>query len=99
MATYNPAAKYTWSQTDVFTLNGHEFGLVLNTLRAIVNTPEAATILLAAEAGKGIEAVMARAVEADIVKEVVDGPQTVDYADIAEKPAMAVVEDDVPESK
>jgi hypothetical protein len=91
MATYNPNKKYTWSQEDVFTLSGQEFGLVLNTLRAIVNTPEAATILLAAEASKGIESVMARAVEANIVKEVVDGPTTDGPLG---KPEMAVVSED-----
>lgn len=70
MATYNPQGRYTWSPEDKFTLTGAEFGLILNTLRAVLSTEEAAKILLANEANQAIEAVLAKAVEADIVKEV-----------------------------
>lgn len=70
MATYNPQARYTWTPEDKFTLSGAEFGLILNTLRAVLSTEEAAKILLANEANQAIEAVLAKAVEADIVKEV-----------------------------
>ena len=75
MATYDPNKKYTWTPNDQFTLTGSEFGLVLNSLRAVVNTPEAARILLANEASQALESALAKAVEADIVKEVVDEPQ------------------------
>lgn len=69
MATYNPSARYTWSPDDKFELTGSEFGLMLNAFRAVLNTPEAGRILLANEANQAVEAVLARAVEADIVKE------------------------------
>lgn len=75
MATYDPNKKYTWTPNDQFTLNGSEFGLILNSLRATISTAEAARILLANEANQVVESVLARAVEADVVKEVADEPQ------------------------
>ena len=70
MATYDPSKKYTWTPDDQFTLSGSEFGLILNALRAVISTPEAARILLAREANEAVEQALASAVEADIVKEV-----------------------------
>jgi len=69
MAQYDPNKRYSWGPEDRFELNGAQFGLVLNTLRSILNTEEAAKIILAQQANAAIEAVMAAAVEADIVKE------------------------------
>jgi len=69
VASYDPNKKYTWTPEDQFTLNGGEFGLLLNTLRSILNTPEAARILMANEANNIIEGRLAQAVEAGIVKE------------------------------
>ena len=68
--TYDPSKKYTWSPTDTFELNGQEFGLILNTIRSILNTEEAAKILLADKTNQAIESVMARSVESGIVREV-----------------------------
>lgn len=67
--TYDPNKKYTWTPEDSFILSGAEFGLILNTLRAVLNTPEAARILLANQANTVIEGTLARAVEDGIVKE------------------------------
>jgi hypothetical protein len=76
MAQYDPNKRYTWGPEDKFELNGKEFGLILNTFRAILGTEEASKILLAQQANSAIEAAMARGVEADIIKEVVpDAPQ------------------------
>ena len=69
MATYDPSKRYTWTPTDKFELSGAEFGLILNTLRAVLNTEEAAKVLLANQANEAIERVLAAAVEADVVKE------------------------------
>ena len=74
--TYNPDKKYTWGPEDSFILSGAEFGLVLNTLRAVLSTEEAARILLAARANEVIEGTLARAVENDIAKEVPDVQET-----------------------
>jgi hypothetical protein len=67
---YNPALRYTWKPEDVFELNGEQFGLILNTLRNILNTPEAAKVLMADRANQAIEAIMANAVNKGVVKEV-----------------------------
>jgi len=75
MATYDPNKRYTWTPDDQFTISGAEFGLILNSLRATISTPEAARILLANEANQAIENALAKAVEADVVKEVIDQPE------------------------
>jgi hypothetical protein len=69
VASYDPNKKYSWTPEDQFALNGGEFGLLLNTLRSILNTPEAARILMANEANNIIEGKLAQAVEAGVVKE------------------------------
>ena len=69
MANYDPSKKYTWTPEDKFVLTGNQFGLILNALRGVLNTPEASKILLASRANDAIEEVMAAAVEEDIVKE------------------------------
>lgn len=75
MAKYYPNKKYTWSNDDQITISGRDFGLFLNAFRSILNTEEAARILLANEANKAIEDIIAKYVEKDIIKEVDDGPK------------------------
>ena len=75
MATYDPNKRYTWTPDDKFEISGAEFGLILNSLRATISTPEAARILLANEANQAIENALAKAVEADIVKEAPEAPK------------------------
>lgn len=70
--TYDPNKKYSWTPEDSFTFNGGEFGLILNALRAILNTPEAAKVLIANQANTAIEEILAKAVEAGVVKEAVE---------------------------
>lgn len=70
MASYDPNKRYTWTPEDTFTLSGAEFGLILNTVRAYLASEEAARFQLMVQSNDAIEKVMARAVEADIVKEV-----------------------------
>ena len=74
--TYDPSKKYQWTPETQFTIPGGEFGLILNALRAIVSTPEAARILTAAQAANTIESVLAKAVEEGTVTELVEEPQT-----------------------
>jgi hypothetical protein len=69
---YDPNKRYTWTPEDTFELTGRDFGLILNMLRSMLNTEEAAKILLAQQANSAIEAVLARGVEAGHVKEVVE---------------------------
>jgi len=67
--TYDPSKKYSWTPEDTFTLSGSEFGLVLNALRAILNSQEAARILIANQANTVVEDILGKAVEAGVVKE------------------------------
>lgn len=76
MATYDPNKRYTWTPEDKFELSGAEFGMILNAFRATLATEEAARILLINEANNAVERSLSRAVEADIVKEVPEQPQT-----------------------
>ena len=69
MATYDPSKKYTWSHEDKFEFSGAESGLILNTFRKILSTPEAEVILLANQANMIIEKKISEAVEKDVVKE------------------------------
>jgi hypothetical protein len=67
--TYDPTKRYTWTPTTEFTLTGEQFGLILNSLRGVISTPEAARILLAAQANDSLESVLAKAVESGAVVE------------------------------
>lgn len=67
--TYDPNKKYSWTPETQFTLSGGEFGLILNAMRSVLSTREAAAILIANEANKILETSLANAVEAGIVKE------------------------------
>jgi len=69
---YDPTKRYTWTPDDQFTLSGNEFGLILNSLRAIIGTPEASRIMMAHQANEIIENMVQRAVEAGVAVEVKD---------------------------
>jgi hypothetical protein len=67
---FDPTKKYTWAQDTAFTISGNDFGLLLNTLRAITSTKEAQTIILAQEAGDVLEKTLANGVETGIIVEI-----------------------------
>jgi hypothetical protein len=69
---YNPNKKYTWGPEDQFSLKGDEFGLILNSLRGVLGTPEASRIMLAHQANEIIENMVKRAVEAGVAVEIKD---------------------------
>lgn len=69
---YDPNKKYVWTPETEFILKGGEFGAVLNTLRAVLNTPEAGRILMASQTNELIESLLAKAVESGDVKEAPD---------------------------
>ena len=66
---YNPNTPYTWDVNEKFTITGGEFGLILNSLRAILSTEEASKILLAHRASEILEKLMQEGVEKGIIKE------------------------------
>jgi len=67
---FDPNKKYTWDMNTKFVLDGGDFGMLLNAMRAVINTKEAQTILLAKQAGDVLEEKLAAAVEAGVVVEV-----------------------------
>jgi uncharacterized glyoxalase superfamily protein PhnB len=66
---FDPNKKYTWDMNAKFVLDGGDFGMILNALRAVINTKEAQTILLAKKAGDALEETLAAAVETGVVVE------------------------------
>ena len=66
---FDPNKKYTWDMNAQFVLDGGDFGMLLNAMRAVINTKEAQTILLAKQAGDVLEETLAAAVEAGVVVE------------------------------
>jgi hypothetical protein len=75
MSEYDPKKKYSWDNDTEFKMNGNEFGLILNTFRTILHSPEAQRILLINEANNTIENVLGRNVKEGIVKEVIEEPK------------------------
>ena len=72
MAKYDRSKKYSWSNEDQITISGRDFGFLLNTIRSILSTEQAAQILLADRANDVIESIMAEYVEKDVIKEVTE---------------------------
>ena len=67
---FDPNKKYTWDMNAQFVLDGGNFGMLLNAMRAVINTKEAQTILLAKQAGDVLEETLAAGVESGLVVEV-----------------------------
>lgn len=72
---FDPTKKYTWNKDVDVVISGGEFGLLLNSLRAILNTKEAQTILRAADAADVIEGILIKNVEAGVFTEIPDVPK------------------------
>jgi hypothetical protein len=71
---YDPSKHYKWEPTSVFALSGEEYGVLLNSLRAILNSPEGRLITLVQSAHEGIVNALARAVEVGQAVETVAPP-------------------------
>lgn len=70
---FDPQKQYSWKPEDQFTMNGHEMNLIFNSLKMILNTPEAQNILLVERASLAADKVLKRAVENGIVQETIPG--------------------------
>ena len=55
---YNPEKMYSWNPDETFSISGREFGLILNTLRSILNTEQAQQIILAHKTNEVLERIM-----------------------------------------
>jgi len=69
IAPYDPAKKYQWTPETKFVLNGQEFGILLNSIRAVLETAEAQRVMLAINSSNVLDSVLAKAVGSGIVKE------------------------------
>ena len=65
----NQEKQYTWEKDAQFVFSGQEFGLILNSVRAILNTPESAKILMLNQTNILLEQAMAKGIKEGIVKE------------------------------
>ena len=70
MASYDPSKEYQWPNDDQIIISGRDFGLFLNTFRAILESDLAVPILMANRANIAIEAVMSKYIENGTIKEV-----------------------------
>lgn len=77
MAEIKPDANYQWKETDEFTLNGKEFEIFLNSVRAILAHPDSQKVLLVSKLGEILEN--------KLVKGITDGV-VVEASHIEEKP-------------
>jgi hypothetical protein len=60
---FDPSKKYRWTQDTKFVLEGSDFAILLNSMRAILSTEEAQTILAAQRASEQLERLLKDAVE------------------------------------
>jgi len=60
---FDPNKKYRWTPDTKFVLEGAEFATLLNSMRAILSTEEAQTILAAQRASDELERLLRDAVE------------------------------------
>lgn len=66
---YDSNKHYSWKSDEQFMISGQEFGLILNTIRAILSTEQAQHILLAARTADVLEKLMEKNVESGKVVE------------------------------
>lgn len=66
---YNPNKNYEWKSDEQFSISGRDFGLILNTIRAILSTESAQQILLAARTNDALEKIIAENVKSGKVIE------------------------------
>jgi hypothetical protein len=72
MAKYESNKKYQWNNEDQIVISGRDFGLFLNTFRAILSTDLAASVFMAAKANDAVEHILEEYVEKDVIKEVTE---------------------------
>lgn len=65
-----PNTPYQWKDDAQFTLNGKEFELLINTVRAILTTPESQKVLLLAQVNNVLENLLAKEIQSGQVFQV-----------------------------
>lgn len=67
MAEMKPNTAYQWKDDEQFSFNGKEFELIINTVRAILNTTESQKVLLLARVSEVLEAQLLKGIETGAV--------------------------------
>ena len=67
---FDSSKNYRWEKDAQFLMNGEEFGLILNTFRTLLSTPESQKVLMAKNASDKLESVLEKAVMSGQAKEV-----------------------------
>lgn len=62
-----PNTPYQWQDDAKFELNGKEFEILINTVRAILNTPESQKVLLLARTGEILESILVKGINTGVV--------------------------------
>lgn len=76
MPEVKPNTPYQWKEEEVFELNGKEFELLINTVRAILNTTESQKILLLARVAELLEGQLVKGIESGKVFPAPEQPPT-----------------------
>lgn len=63
VATFDPSKKYKWTPETTFAMNGHQFAMVLNSLRAVLSTDIAQSLFSSQAASEALEDLLKDAVE------------------------------------
>lgn len=67
--SYDPTKKYVWSPDEKIEINGFELATLVNTVRSVLNRPEAQSIILADKANQILDKIMEENVNAGKIKE------------------------------
>jgi hypothetical protein len=70
--TYDPNKGYRWDPEAKFLIEGNEFGLIINAIKAKLASPEAQIIMMLQKAHQAMENSLARAVQVGLAVEVED---------------------------
>lgn len=66
---FDPNKAYQWQPTDIFSFSGEEYSAIRATLRSILETKEARTVLLAQQASEALHRALISSVENGIAQE------------------------------
>lgn len=67
---YFPEKQYTWKADDKFELSGQDFGLIINTIKSLINTEEAKKYQLLFKVNELLENSVKESVENNIAQEI-----------------------------
>jgi hypothetical protein len=67
--SYDPTKKYVWAPDEKIEINGFELATLVNTVRSVLNRPEAQAIIFADKANQILDKIMEENLNAGKIKE------------------------------